>query len=481
MATFALLIRLYHLKRHNFWVDELFTLKALDHVRSQDAWFLFQDLHGPLYTAFAVILSFLVQGEGLRIISAIAGAATVIPMTAWGRRVGGEGLGAWLGLLTALSPFMLWYSQELRNYSFLMFFSACFFLAIESWREGKPGRAGFLGFVLSAWLGLLSNLTFLLLLMAAGVSLLAVNRGQRIRTLGRLVLAAMIILVLTLPWVISFTTQMAPQRLVVSAPAWDEAPLRGETTFSPLAIPYTIFSLLVGYSYGPSLPELHWGTASAIANHLPAILIAGLIMGGAILLGLKQLPRRRGVQLLLIIAITLGLASFLAMKNFKVYNVRYVSMVLPALLLMVAFGSLKIRKSWLRATLSISVVLLFLISMAQHFWNPDYSKEDCRLAAEVIVGGSQDEDLIVVAIVSEPFKQYYQGSSPVVSLWPGQGREQIASKLDLWGRPEKIKLVSAREWEWGDGDQLLLAFSGYQTMAKNVLTGVTIYELHKLK
>jgi hypothetical protein len=53
--------------------------------------------------------------------------------------------------------------------------------------------------------------------------------------------------------VLSFVSQMAPQRLVLDMPKWDEAPLRGETTFTPLALPYTFFALLGGFSLGPLL------------------------------------------------------------------------------------------------------------------------------------------------------------------------------------------------------------------------------------
>ena len=76
------------------------------------------------------------------------------------------------------------------------------------------------------------------------------------------------------------------------------------------------------------------------------------------------------------------MASFLALRNFKVYNVRYVSMLWPLLMLMVAWGAVRFPAPRLRPILVLGVPLIFAVSLAGHYWNSEYSKENCRGAAE---------------------------------------------------------------------------------------------------
>ncbi|MCP4549090.1 MAG: hypothetical protein GY835_21750 [bacterium] len=481
LALFALILRLYRLHGQSLWVDEIFTIKAIQHILHQDALFLFRDLHGPLYTAVGALCHGLIQGESLRIISAIAGAATVIPIMAWGRRVSNDLEAALLGLLAALSPFAIWYGQEIRNYSFVLLLAACLLLAYESWREGNPGLKGFLGFVLCAWLGLLSNLTFALFVIGCGVALLATNRGRRLRTLGWLLLAAVAVALLASPWLISFIQQMAPQRLVVDMPEWEVAPLRGDTTFTPLALVYTIFTLIAGFSFGPSLIELHWGVGGAIKAHLPALGAFALLIGMPLLTGFLKTERRRQIEWTIIIVTVLGLASYLAIKNFKVYNVRYVSMVWPLLLVMVCSGAL--RTPWKRFRIGImsGVLIIFTVSTGQHFWNTAYAKEDCRGAAMEMEHLATSSDLIIVSIISDPFLHYFNGESTVGALWPGQSADQIAVKLEELGAPSRFWLVSAREWEWGTRQTLLDAFVGYDPQLKSSHHGVYLFEMTRLE
>ena len=59
-------------------------------------------------------------GDGqvaVRSLSAVAGALSVVPMVGWGRRLFGERAGWAAGLMLAVSPYHIWYSQEARMYA----------------------------------------------------------------------------------------------------------------------------------------------------------------------------------------------------------------------------------------------------------------------------------------------------------------------------------------------------------------------------
>jgi hypothetical protein len=346
-------------------------------------------------------------------------------------------------------------------------------------RTGTPGLGGLSAFVVTAWLGLLANLTFLLFLVGAGVATVIAAPGRRIRTIGWMGVAAILVILLSLPWLSTFVRDMEPQRLVVESPVWDEAPLRGETTFTPLAIPYTFYSLLGGFSLGPSLAELHRGPGEAIKAHLPLMLVAGLVFAVAGLLGWLGLEGRRRLEFAIMAIIVLGLASFLAVKNFKVYNVRYVSMLWPFLLLMVARGAVIARPGWLGKGLGVGVMALFAVALAQHHWNPAYGKADLRAAAEEVALQAGPGSTVLVAVVADPFRYYYEGSNPVLGLWPGMGPAEMRSRLD--GVAGEIILVSARDWEWGGEQHLLAAFEDHRAEKTATLQGVRIYTLHKVR
>ena len=480
LALLAFLLRLYHLGRQSLWVDELFTLQSIHRLRELGAVSLLNDLHGPLYTGAGALLSSILAGERLRVLSALAGALCVVPVHAWARRAADERTARWVAVLAALSPFAVWYGQELRNYSFVLLFASCAFLAMESWRHRDPGWKGFSAFVICAWLGFLSNQTFVLFVIGAGVSLLVANSGRRLRCLVWLGLAALAILLLSLPWVLSFVSQMAPQRLVLDMPKWDEAPLRGETTFTPLALPYTFFALLGGFSLGPSLAELHQGTGRALMAHWPAIGAAGLLFGLLLAIGWLRLPKDRRWESLSLVIVVLGLASFLAIKNFKVYNVRYVSMLWPLVLGLAAHGALAFPRRRLRPFLAAALLAAFVLALSQHYWNPAYGKEDCRGAADRMESLAVATDLIVIGVVGDPFRHYYAGPGRLGCLWPGQSRKQIDEKLTQWGRPPGFWLVSAREWEWGGtAGGLRDDFPEYRVVDEIPLQGIRIFRMDK--
>ena len=471
----ALAARIYRIGHQSFWVDEIFTLKAVRHVLDVDGGHLLHDLHGPLYTAVAALFAGLLPGEWLRLISAVAGALAVLPIHAWVRRVADERTAALAAFLAALSPFAVWYGQELRNYSFVLLFSALCLLALESWRDRGPGPKNLAAFVFWAWLGLLSNLTFVLFLIAAGVSTILTARGRRVKTFAWMAAAGLLVALLSLPWTSTFVRDMQPQRLVVEQPAWDEAPLRGETTFTPLAIPYTFYSLLGGFSLGPSLEELHRGTGEAVKRHLPLLALAGAVFGIAGILGFLRLSTRRKVDVALLFLIVIGLASFLAIKNFKVYNVRYVSMLWPLLILLVARGAVAVKGSWSGRVLSGGLLFLFLFALSQHYWNPSYAKADLRKAVQELESLSNRDSLILVGVVMDPFLHYYQGSNRVKALWPGMGASEIRSRVD--GESAPTILVSARDWEWEGEEALLSAFADLEVKRTAILHGVRIYTI----
>jgi hypothetical protein len=235
--------------------------------------------------------------------------------------------------------------------------------------------------------------------------------------------------------------------------------------------------LLAGFSFGPSLAELHEGTMAAMARHAPAVGLAVLLFAPLAVWGLWRLDARRRAEALIVAAVVIGLASFLALKNFKVYNVRYVSMLWPLVLLWVAAGIDALPWRRLRPAALGLALLIFCVALGQHYWNGRYAKEDCRGAAQAVTELAAAGEPVVIAVVGDPFRFYYRGSAKLACLWPGQDPAEIERNIEAWQRPERIWLVSARPWEWGGEAHLLAGFVGYQAHLSTQLSGVRIFEL----
>src|SRR4029077_8923513 len=157
-------------------------------------------VHGPLYT-IAVACAAALGGPRewvLRAPSALAGVA-MVPAMGWlaARWRGRESVPAAVWV-TAFSPFLVWYSQESRNYAFVMLaavLATASLLALAD-RVTRLRVGRYLGCAVA---GALSNLSFALLIpfhlglwLAPGVT-----RAARLRALR---LTAIVTLVAALPW-----------------------------------------------------------------------------------------------------------------------------------------------------------------------------------------------------------------------------------------------------------------------------------------
>ncbi|MDQ6816958.1 MAG: glycosyltransferase family 39 protein [Actinomycetota bacterium] len=126
-------IRFSTLGEQSFWYDEATThaivAQGLGHVLSAVPQ---TESTPPLYYMWLWLWAQLFgHGEvGLRSFSALCGTLTIPVLWAIGRRLFCERAGLIAALLTAVNPFLFWYSQEARSYSLLLLLSALSLLAL---------------------------------------------------------------------------------------------------------------------------------------------------------------------------------------------------------------------------------------------------------------------------------------------------------------------------------------------------------------
>lgn len=114
----GLTLRLYRLGTQSFWFDEVQTLEIAKLSWGEIA---LRAYRPPLYHYLLSAWSSLVPETefALRLLSALIGAATPLALYLAGRRLFGEAVGLVSAALAAVSPALIWYSQELRMYSLL--------------------------------------------------------------------------------------------------------------------------------------------------------------------------------------------------------------------------------------------------------------------------------------------------------------------------------------------------------------------------
>ncbi|MHB8079715.1 MAG: glycosyltransferase family 39 protein [Candidatus Krumholzibacteriia bacterium] len=481
VTLLAAAVRIYHLGWQPLWVDEGMTW---DMIRP-DAGLLFgrqllDEIQGPLYLAavWPLAREFGLSEFWLRAPAALAGLLAVPLAGLLGRRLCGARTGRLLALLLAVSPFHLWYSQEARGYSFLILFAIVSTLAFLRLAEA-PGGGRVLGYALAAAAMAWSNLSGLFLIGAQAVTAVVVVRPRGARARWLWTAAFALALLGALPWLLRASGILAVDRLVPGAAGG--AALRGETTFTPLALPFTLFAFLFGYSLGPSLTELHQADRVAILRAYWPVLVAAAAASGVVLAaGLARLGRRTGVLLAIWIVLPVAAISLLAVKNVKPFNPRYLAATFPLVLLIAARGLGGVPRRLGRAG-GFLLCGLCLWSLWGYYHDPRYAKEDVRDAAAWVAGRAEPGEPVIVPVITRIWSLYYQGPGRVVPMWEtapatdaATARAYLAQRLA--GASHGF-LVLARAWDIDPDGRLPAALAAEtRIVAEARFPGVRVLE-----
>ncbi len=121
----AFAVRFHHLGTQSLWNDEGNSLRLAQRSISDLIDAAGRDIHPPgYYLALKGWIALAGESEfSLRALSALAGVLTVAVTMALGRALFSRAAGIMAGLLVALSPFAVYYSQETRMYAPLGLFS----------------------------------------------------------------------------------------------------------------------------------------------------------------------------------------------------------------------------------------------------------------------------------------------------------------------------------------------------------------------
>jgi 4-amino-4-deoxy-L-arabinose transferase-like glycosyltransferase len=182
LTLLAAVLRISTLDLQSFWYDEAFTPV---HVLHPSLW---DTLHSVSHTENSPPLWYVLEwifyrlfGDGevsLRMLSALAGIATVPLAWGIGRELCDRRAAIGCALLVAVNPLFFWYSQEARVYAlFALMVAAAMLCFLRALREPTPARMA--AFALTASLALLTHYFAVFLLAAMAGWLLYERRTRR--------------------------------------------------------------------------------------------------------------------------------------------------------------------------------------------------------------------------------------------------------------------------------------------------------------
>ena len=378
LTILALGLRIYRLSGQSFWIDEIYSVFTA-RVPLDQLYNCSTKLSNSLPTYFLLLKAILPDGNtdieyDARLLSALAGAFSVpvfIGLVYCWRRHTGAALLA--GLLLAVNPLHIWYSQEARPYSLMLFFGLLAMLFLELGQFSNR----------SEWLTLylFSALTAMALhrcaLIFAGLCIAwdALHLSRLGKPAGQIIKQLRVHLPIIIGALLLLLVKITPP------------PEGYRRAGSILQFGYTFMTFLGGYSFGPSLTEIqNHGPLAAVARNWFQIIVLLVVLasiGLAFKLNWRKLVLTKETALLIT---GIVIAAAYSMVSGFLYNIRYVLPSLFGFLALIAalVVSLPERRRLAQA-ITIAVLAVALWADAQWFFSPRYRKPDARAVANWLV------------------------------------------------------------------------------------------------
>jgi hypothetical protein len=369
---------------------------------------------------------------------------------AWTSRWLGRGTARVAAVLLAVDPLHVHYSQEVRNYSFVFLFSMIACYAFDRFTE-RPARRSGAAYVLATAAAALSNFTAAFV-FAAHTAIYFVRCGPGWGSIRRWVVVCVAVLALISPWVYRIYTFIDVSDLVTPVlPGEIDASerLRGETTVTWAAVPYTFYTFSVGFTLGPSLRELHGDAAlgAVMSRHWLPVLAVAFLFGAAAVAGAVRVGRRDRTVLALYLLVPVAATLLLNWQNAKAFNARYVLLAMPAYLCLLAIGARAEKWRWP----AVACAAVMAVSLWHYYFDGRYAKDDVkgamRYVAERLDSAGHDE-CVLAPTVFQIVERYYDGPAPVKTVYGRLPRASVDAQLDtVFAACNSMWYLRARPWE----------------------------------
>lgn len=247
-AAFLFVMALGVAWRNDLWFDEIFTYDTAVLPLTQLIEKTSKDVHPPLYYLVAKPFAHGFNEPLLRLPSVIAGTLSLLLFSSAIGAVFGKRYGVAFAILFALSPTIIRYSAEARQYALVLFFWSLSLWVLAHLSLAKEQRiqrmVGFLAVYVLALIGGLytHNLYYFPMIMSGLVAVLvAINLSHRfglLKTAGTLFGVHLIALLAYLPWIAVVRFQIDTMSVPLS---WMPLPWLDQLRETYALLPFSIF------------------------------------------------------------------------------------------------------------------------------------------------------------------------------------------------------------------------------------------------
>ncbi len=455
-------LRFIALTSQSLWSDETFIIYYILHDFASGLKFLwFNDNSPPLYVILLKGWSYLfgVSEFSFRFFSALVGTFSIY----WFYRLVELLKGARFALigasLLAISPLGLYYSQEVRYYalwlllsniSFYYFFKKSYFL-----------------WAVATILALYTHIFTLFILFIQ--LFLFVKKAIDDRSFSfvkklpdRFWFSSSLMLFCSLPiiwWVYLHTGKEAGFI----------------KPFSLFHFPYVPFAWVLGYSFGPSVRELHYMSATdVLSGYGLSVFFPMLIILTIVFAGIKEGMKERGVRNIIWISIfTLCLVVMTPLFSNITFNVRSTLFLLPFFYMILAMGIDKLWQGRYRLV-PVAMLSLMVFSLFQYYTNTKYARDDVRSVSKLI---SKELDVPVLTsymLKKYVFSIYYDNDLQTYKLHSFEAINELKDEKKLW-------LIWNRMWMYKDAALFKDYFQkNYRVISENSFPGIDVQLVERM-
>ena len=359
---------------------------------------------GPLYHILLHLFTrvFGVSEFALRTPSAIYGVVSVLLLYYLAKDLFDKKVARLAALLLALCPLHIWYSQESRMYSlWVMLILACLIVFSKILKEAN-WRLWFALIVLAS-LSVWTFINSVFVFAAMGFYLLVYVKEYR-HKVWHFSLAIIIAVLTYLPGIIVYLTTK-------------KSNIGSTRATSIVDLAYAFFVYSIGSTFGPSLTEIRAqiGTQSVfdvLIEHGPCIFPVLLVFGVLLIVALyncwkKRLERNYVLLVVLVAMPVLFVFAIAYLSPSLPFNIRYTLSSLPLYMLLLAIGIYSCKKEIHQKLLTGLIVLFFIFSLRNHYFEAKYSKVDFREIVHLLNEHSDINEVMIFHEYANIVMDYY--------------------------------------------------------------------------
>lgn len=390
-------LRIYNLGAHSFWYDEAVSIigaKSINLSYMINYWLYFTD--PPLFYLLLRFWTYLGESEFiLRLLPLIFGILSIISIYLIGQRLFDKKVGLISAFILAISPFHLYYSQELRTHAlttFLALMSVYYLIKVF----GEDKRSSWLGLIVFTTLCIYSHHIALFLIIAQNFFFFLFYKKHRIQ-LQRWLMSQFTIFLLYLPFLNILIKQI----------------IRAETSNISFWLPEPSLSTFIQL-----FRIFNAGYNATTPVHYFAILLFFLLFLLGVYCGRKE--KEKTFLLLSWLFIPIIMVMILSLAIMPLFLFRTLIYISPAYYIVIAYGLSKIKRRAIYFSLLSVLIMLSTLSFKNYYQSvfpfPVYPyrpgvfvRKENRLAAEYIQKRFQEGDIVVHTCRSTlaPFIYYH--------------------------------------------------------------------------